>query len=592
MTSMIVRVLVLVRTTHHQSPKSAAPTRGATRVTSMAMLAEPDTQPDTAAIHSYLAAVYPAARSSLDQMNPRQLARRFDSLDYYYSSTSASSLRPPFTLDHADEVPILPCVPQGAFYRASGHAPMDAGRFNAVLWGVFDRHTLPVQLLRDPLHGAAAGSFLSSFGARLGPQPSWTSPLAIARYVHYPNGLEHASLVNGSLRKATLSRAQAGDAHQFDVAINSPAVARLKRLRDGDVVEVEQWGGLLNADECPPICGLWANVWTGTGVMMRVRRPFVSLNKPTALLEMFARLGARNASALESVRDLMGVAPAVKGLQRRHADATLADCLGASMLSHVPRSGGGHVGMHFGLLAREWEKFVEGASPRDIVRRFVRLGAPLPSSSGPVASSSHEPLLSHAAGRFALYWTFGISGKGKFSPFWREAPVGPDSLLATLACALGHHTVVLAAASNDNGLLHQELVDFEMPEPLGWPDARGAATNDVRWCATQPFSFVQEDALRAGSGGIPSGQAWRRQHMLNFWRTTGKFRLATDPGGPPSQPTQPCGLSFGSDRNVPEGSLLACRGPKTRVPRPSAANACWAWCNGTLSETALSGERR
>ena len=32
-----------------------------------------------------------------------------------------------------------------------------------------------------------------------------------------------------------------------------------------------------------------------------------------------------------------------------------------------------------------------------------------------------------------------------------------DGLLALLACMLGHHTVVLAASSNDNGLLWDKL---------------------------------------------------------------------------------------------------------------------------------------
>ena len=129
-------------------------------------------------------------------------------------------------------------------------------------------------------------------------------------------------------------------------------------------------------------------------------------------------------------------------------------------------------------------------------------------------------------------------------------------------------------------LLHQELVDFELPEPLGWPAVREASTNDPHWCIAQPFAFVGEDAQRG-----PSAQAMRRQQMLQFWRDTGKFRLPTDPGGAPDQPTRPCQVSFG--KSSAEGSLSACRGPKVRVPRPTAAMACFAWCNGTLSERTL-----
>ena len=126
----------------------------------------------------------------------------------------------------------------------------------------------------------------------------------------------------------------------------------MRRLRDGDAIEVEQWGGLLGADECPPICGLWANVWHGTGVMLRVRTPFVSLNKATALLEMFAALETRNASALEALRDAINATAAVGALRARHPEASLADCLGAHLLSIVPCAGG-HRGPQFAQLSRE-----------------------------------------------------------------------------------------------------------------------------------------------------------------------------------------------------------------------------------------------
>ena len=57
-----------------------------------------------------------------------------------------------------------------------------------------------------------------------------------------------------------------------------------------------QWGGWLTTN-CPPICGLWGLVWAGSGVLMRVSRPFVSLNKATAVLDMLEALGRRNATA-------------------------------------------------------------------------------------------------------------------------------------------------------------------------------------------------------------------------------------------------------------------------------------------------------
>ena len=527
------------------------------------------------AVHAYLAAVYPAAHRWLSRLGLRQLMDCFDTLDYLYSCSDASlaMVHPHLTLQHSYAIPALPYIPRGAFYRATGSAPLDVGRFNAILWSAFDRHLLPVQVLPAELPSHRASSFHSSFGARLGPQPSWTSPFAIVRYVHYPNGLEAAiwPQANGSVRKATIGGPLA---HPFDVAYSS-RVTRWSWLRDGDAIEVEQWGGFLSADECPPICGLWANVWRGTGVMLRVRTPFVSLNKATAIVEMFAALALRNASALEALSFRLGAASDIDILRERHPGTSVADCLSTQLITDVPRAGG-HSGPQFARLKREWEAFVSRSSPRDAVEAFLSLGD---TSLG--SNSTRGPLLSTASGRFALHWTFGINGKGKNSPFWRRSPVGPDGLLSTLACMLGHHTVILVASSNDNGLLHQELVDFELPEPLGWPVTRGQSTNDASWCMQQPFAFVQDDARRG-----PSAQAVRRRQMLDFWRSTGKFRLPTDPGGAPDQPTLPCSLAFGG--GIAEGHLSDCRGPKTRVPTPTAAKTCYAWCNGTLSALALS----
>lgn len=140
--------------------------------------------------------------------------------------------------------------------------------------------------------------------------------------------------------------------------------------------------------------------------------------------------------------------------------------------------------------------------------------------------------------------------------------------------------MVLAASSNDNGLLHQEVVDFELPPPLGWPDVTGQFTNDVEWCANEPFAFVSEDRR----GGVLAAVA-RRAQMHTHWRSIGKFARPTEPGGPPDQPTAPCDLSFG--RAGGPGEVHACRGPKTRTA-PTSAKTCYAWCNGTAGQTALS----
>ena len=230
------------------------------------------------AVRSYLESVYPAAKQRLQLLNEQQLLRHFESLDYFYSTSEAtlSSLRPhPNMLRISSGIgAALPYLPAGAFYHAVGHAPLDGGRFNAIQWGSYDRHTHPVKLLPSMLALDKSSQFYSSFGARIGPQPSWTSPAAIVRYVHYPSGLEQppqtmlhaANLHTRALRKAPISSIHA---YPFDV-VNAARVLRFSELRDGDLLEVELWGGLLNADECPPICGTWANLWSGTGLFLKV----------------------------------------------------------------------------------------------------------------------------------------------------------------------------------------------------------------------------------------------------------------------------------------------------------------------------------
>ena len=482
----------------------------------------------TAAIREYLVAVYPAASIRIHSLSAHELQREFEALDYYYSASSDSiaSIRPHLKSvnDASKRGTELPYVPAGAFYHAVGHAPLDGGRFNAVQWGSFDRHQLPVALLHDTLVGKAARRFHSSFGARMGPQPSWTNPIAIVRYVHYPHGLEMSTqsieheppLHYRTLRKAAINSV---NAHVFDL-VNSTRVARLRQLRDGDKLEVELWGGLLGSDECPPICGTWANIWRGTGTAMRVRHPFVSLSKTTAIIELLTSLQARNASGLEELVDLIGVRTIVRSMQIRHPGASMAESMGAYMLSTLPRAGG-HRDPSFSELARKWEMLASRSSPQDVVVHALQLGS----------ATSVSTLTS--AQRFALHWTFGINGKARNTPFWHSAPVGPDGLLAALACMLGHKTVVLAASSNDNGLLHQELVDFELPEPFGWPVVTGRRTNGAHWCISHPFDFVKRDQEQG-----PRAEALRREHMLRYWRTSNKFVLPTELSQASSGPSE------------------------------------------------------
>ena len=114
----------------------------------------------------------------------------------------------------------------------------------------------------------------------------------------------------------------------------------------------------------------------------------------------------------------------------------------------------------------KWTYAAARMRPEQLIETFLALGDDERwAARGPAA----EPRLSEAE-RFGVHWLWGACGLGTF---------GMDRLLTALACLLDYGAVVLAASSNDNGLLHQEMVDFELPEGLGWghgPPPRGEAS--------------------------------------------------------------------------------------------------------------------
>jgi len=146
---------------------------------------------------------------------------------------------------------------------------------------------------------------------------------------------------------------------------------------------------------------------------------------------------------------------------------------------------------------KKWIKASTGASPDAIVNSLLQLG------QGGTNKST-------GAHRFAIYWLYGVCGVG--GPKARTG-LGWDELLTTLACVLGHKSVVLAASSNDNGLLHQEVVDFSLPGELGWPEVSlpYTDTNAITSCI-DPFSWSRKDK-RAG----PHDQTARRIQLHAFY---------------------------------------------------------------------------
>ena len=242
---------------------------------------------------------------------------------------------------------VASCHIFGAYYSASGKATTSISVFSG---GHFFRYPEPIQvILRKELHDWDSTWFHSSYGGRAGPTPAWTSPLALVRYPLYPLGFVkvttdgHASVRTG--RVAGAERPSLLPLRSYDLSENSrvhvrlashPAVAGLSTLADGDLIEVEQWGGWLSHEQCPPICGLWGNLWRGTGVAMRVSTPFVSLNKGTAIIEMLLALGERGATdGLDAIVSDMGLGVMVGRLRRAHPAASRAHCVAAAVLTRT-----------------------------------------------------------------------------------------------------------------------------------------------------------------------------------------------------------------------------------------------------------------
>lgn len=110
------------------------------------------------------------------------------------------------------------------------------------------------------------------------------------------------------------------------------AVDSRTRFQDGELIEIEQWGGWTAAD-CPPICGLWGNVWKGTGLLMRVTRPFASLSKITAIVEMALELGRRDDSVLSQLVTAMKIDADVALVHAKYPESSLAECFAYCLLT-------------------------------------------------------------------------------------------------------------------------------------------------------------------------------------------------------------------------------------------------------------------
>ena len=107
-------------------------------------------------------------------------------------------------------------------------------------------------------------------------------------------------------------------------------------------------------------------------------------------------------------------------------------------------------------------------------------------------------------------WCANVCGNGQYYDRQRAPMMALDGMLATLSCVLGTNAVVLTRSPNDNGLVHQELVDYDLPESLGgWPRPPENKLNALAKCAA-PFSNLPNDADAL---------------LLEHWHSTNKWAL-------------------------------------------------------------------
>lgn len=297
----------------------------------------------------------------------------------------------------------------------------------------------------------------------------------------------------------------------------------------------------------------------------------MTLNKGTAVVEMLQSLGRRNESALRELSDALPDALAALSAEfgidpiwqlpsaeclKLHPESSLADCASAAVLSQEPCVGVSPEAPELQAPMRAWLTFANNTTPNEVVDAFAKL--PLSSSM-----SLGSTVLS-AADRYAIFWQFGVCGWGS---------IGWDRMLATLACVLGHQTVVLAAASNDNGLLHQELADFERPG--GWQassnDRKQSSTNDVRRC-------VALSDVKGAPHKIPP-----------YWVSSRKFVAAPSRvDGQTVEAPSECSLSFGNGglhTLATDACKLTGQEDSVKASFPTDALRCWAWCNQTMSQS-------
>ena len=129
-----------------------------------------------------------------------------------------------------------------------------------------------------------------------------------------------------------------------------------------------------------------------------------------------------------------------------------------------------------------------------------------------------------------------------------------------------------------------EFVDFDLPQGLGWDVPYNDGTNDAARCF-HPFEFALADK-RAGLRAV----AYRRREMLQHWQRSEKFVLARQDTAEFVLPVQAAGTAHGCKLRFGNGidnagDVASCTiSPQDENSPPTAAKACYAWCEGAMSQ--------
>ena len=280
---------------------------------------------------------------------------------------------------------------------------------------------------------------------------------------------------------------------------------------------------------------------------------------------MVLEVGRRSDAALRTLAAALHVDGAARDLAARRAAASFAACVAAAILQGHPCEGA--LGGEAGALVRPWIRRGARQSPDRFLAALLKL-SDAPDGGGRAAAE-----------RFAVHWVYGICGIGAARA---RTGLGWDGLVAALACVLGHQSVVLAASANDNGLLHQEVVDFELPEGLGWAArADGVGTNDVRHWVDDPFGWAKDDE-DAGDAAVR-----RRRRQILAHTASAQIRAAgaaRADGAAAAADGAPCELAFGPPGADPAGAPRACVVRADDEGAAVADKACYASCR-SLSAT-------